>query len=118
MEHLNPSTLVQLGLEVLTVLGVGPAVLRWLHIGRRARMASLVAQLAQEALIAVARRKGVAPAEASQMDEAVEMLRQRLVASGMDPKKASDAARAALAGAAHPAEDLAAEARKRLLGEK
>lgn len=94
---------VRLGLEVLTLVGVVPALRRWLGAGRRARTASLVAQLASEVLVAVARRRNVPPAAVVDMEEAIQLLIKRLVASGVDPKRAADIARAALAGAAHSA---------------
>lgn len=103
---------LELGLQAATAAGVVPAVMRWLSVGRRARTASLVAQLAQEAMIAVARRRGVAPADVSHSDEAAEVLSNSLKRVGIDPSKVEDIARNALAGASHP--DLAAEARRAL----
>lgn len=106
-----------LAVQVLTVAGVVPAVRSWLAVGRRARMASLVAQLAQEVLVALARRHGVAPEQAASLEGAAAELEKRLLAVGIDPKKAPDVARAALDGAMHPAdESVAAAARRKLLG--
>ena len=56
------------------------------------------------------------PSEAAQLEEAVAELVRRLVAAGVDPRKADVIARGALSGAAAPAEDAAAEARRVLLG--
>lgn len=106
---------VRIGLEVLVTVGVTPMVVRWLKVGRRAKVAALVGQLAQEVLVAVARRHGVSAGAASEAPEAVELLRQRLVAAGVDPAKAAEIAKHALAGAAGPS-SLGDEARDVLLG--
>jgi hypothetical protein len=81
-----------------------PALKRFLEVGRRAKVASLVAQLASEVLRSVARRKGVHAAEAAHMAEAIEELERRLIAVGVDPKKVADIAERALSGAHSPEE--------------
>lgn len=90
---------VEIGLQALVLLGVVPSARRWLAVGRRQRTASLVAQLAREVLVAVGRRTGLDASVVSQLDEAIEILRVRLIEAGVDPAKAASIAKAALAGA-------------------
>jgi hypothetical protein len=80
---------------------LGPAM-RWLSAGRRMRTASLVAQLAQEVLVGMARKRGIPASDVASLEEAVEELVKRLVAVGVDPVKAPAVARQALAGAQDP----------------
>jgi hypothetical protein len=93
-----------------------PALKRFLEAGRRAKVASLVAQLASEVLRSVARRKGVHAAEAAQMAEAIEELERRLIAVGVDRKKVADIAERALAGAHSPVQMAKAGSRAVLEG--
>jgi len=110
------SDLVSLGLQGLALVGVVPAVRRWLAVGRRAKTASLVAQLAQEVLVAVMRRKGVSAERVAQAEEAIALLMARLIAAGVDPAKAREIAVSALAGASGAAV-LAEEQRQRALAD-
>lgn len=92
-------------LAPLASLILVPVAHRWLSVGRRAKTASLVAQLAQEVLRAVAHRNGVHAAQAARLAEAVEELERRLIRVGVDPAKAASIAADALP-AAVSAEDL------------
>lgn len=117
------SALAGLALKVIgavVVPLVGNAVQRRLASGRRRDVALLVAHLAQEALSAAMRQKGVPSNEAAQLEEAVKDLVDRLIGAGVDPAKAVDMAPRALA-AAQASEAAMVEARRaarqKLLGD-
>lgn len=101
---LSAAQWIDLAVKGLVAAGVVPAMRRFLSVGRRAKTASIVAQLAQEVLVAVARRKGMAADEVAGLEEAVEELRRRLIGAGVDPNKARVIAEQALAGAHDPHE--------------
>ena len=114
--EISISDLVSLGLQALAMVGVLPAARRWLAVGRRAKTASLVAQLAQEVLVAVMRRNGASAERVAQMEEAIALLIARLIAAGVDPAKAREIAVSALAGAGGEAV-MAEERRQRALAD-
>lgn len=108
MEHLSIKDWAELALYAASFIGIVPPLQRWMASGRRSKTASLVAQLAQEVLVAIVRRKGVSPTVVAEMEEAIELLRLKLIGVGVSPTKAGAIARDALAGAAHPDSDLVA----------
>jgi hypothetical protein len=85
--------------EVFGVLRLIPAVRQYFEVERRRTRASLISQLAQDALALVALQKGVTLEQAAQLDELIEAIEAKLLGEGLAKTNAREIARAAAAGA-------------------
>ena len=105
-------TFLRLLPEVFGLLRLIPAVRKYFEVERRRSRASLISQLAQDALSLVVLQKGVTPEQGAQLHELIETLEQKLIGEGLAKANARAIAEAALAGAV-----AKLKARQELLGE-
>lgn len=98
--------------ELVGLIRLVPSVRRYFDVERRRSRASLISQLAQDALALVALQKGVSLEQAAQLDELIEEIEARLIGEGVDPSDVNAIAKRAAAGAV-----AKIRARSELLGE-
>jgi hypothetical protein len=85
--------------ELVGLIRLVPAVRRYFDVSRRRVRASLISQLAQDALALIALQRGVSLEQAAQLDELIEEIEAKIVGEGVDPAKARSIAKSAAAGA-------------------
>jgi hypothetical protein len=99
---------VQVGIEVLVLLGLFKPVKGYFDHGRRRSRAELIARLASDTLALVAHQRGVSPSTAADLEETIQILRTKLLGTGVSKARVDEIVRAALAGAKDQAEAAAA----------
>lgn len=105
-------TILRLLPEAFSLLRLIPAVRKYFEVERRRVRASLISQLAADALSLVALQKGVSLDEAAQLQELIDQLRDKLIGEGLAKNNAEEIAKASIAGAL-----AKLKAREELLGQ-
>lgn len=85
--------------ELVGLIRLVPSVRRYFDVARRQQRASLISQLAQDALALVALQKGVSLEKAAQLDELIQEIEARLIGEGVAPEDVNAIAKRAAAGA-------------------